>query len=292
MGTANKKKSGLLVGAHVSASNGIGSSFGHAAELEANCMQIFTANQMQWHPKAPSASDIENFRNLRLTSEVRVVMSHDSYLINLCSPDVKIRRQSITAFIAEIERCIMLGVDLLNFHPGSSKEQSAAWGIGKIIEALNEVRPIYRGSGLRLLLESTAGQGSSIGWRFEELAEIIAGVQDNVDLGVCVDTCHIFAAGYDIRTPATWEETWGVFERILGFKLLHAVHVNDSKKACASRVDRHAELGEGLIGKEAFRLLVNDPRFNGLPLILETPGGMAGFKREIAWLRSLRNNAP
>lgn len=284
---AKKDKEPRLFGAHVSASGGVSSAWANGADIGATCMQIFTANQMQWHPKPISDDEAEKFRALRPASAIRSVMSHDSYLINLCATDDGLHKQSIKAFGAEIERCARLGVELLNFHPGSHKEKGAEWGIKTIAAALDSVRPLYKGKGITLVLETTAGQGSSVGWRFDEIAEIIRLMKDSSDVGVCVDTCHIFVAGYDIRTAAAWEKTWNEFDRIVGLKRLKGFHVNDSKKGLGSRVDRHAELGKGEIGAEAFRLLVNDERFAHLPMNLETPGGTDGFRREIEMLRGL-----
>lgn len=282
------QETSLLIGAHVSGSGGLWQAYQHSHELQATCMQIFTANQMQWHPKAPDANAIAQFHAAKKEhDQVQVTISHDSYLINLASSEDSIFSQSLKAFAAEIKRCVDLGIDYMNFHPGSHKDQGVEVGVANIVRALDEIRPLYKGTGLKLLLEATAGQGSAIGYRFEELRAILDGVRDNADLGVCIDTCHIFAAGYDIRDAKSLDQTLQEFDRVVGLKRLMALHINDSKKPLGSRVDRHEMLGQGAIGAEAFRLLVNDARTQHLPMVLETPGEMAGFAKEIAWLKSL-----
>ncbi len=288
---AIKQRACPPLGAHVSTSQGIYHAWEHAAEIAATCMQVFTANQRQWSPKSSSDEDVKRFRDMRRQSAVKTVMSHDSYLINLCSPDAAVQTKSVKAFAEEIDRCLGLGVELLNFHPGSHKEKSAEWGLKTIAKQLDKMRPRYQGKGLTLLLETTAGQGTNLGWRFEQLAEILKLMKDSDDVGVCVDTCHIFAAGYDIRSQKAWEKTWQEFDQTIGLKRLKAFHLNDSKFGLSSRRDRHEEIGKGHIGLEAFRLLVNDARFSQLPMILETPCDLDGYGREIKLLRSLVGKA-
>jgi deoxyribonuclease-4 len=276
-----------LIGAHVSIAGGVPNAWQNLAAISADCIQIFTANQRQWQPKPISAEDLSAYQAARQKSPNVKVMCHNSYLVNLCSPDEAVQEKSLQAFKEEIQRCKALGVDLLNFHPGSHKEQSLEWGIETIARNLDSVRDLYRGSGLKLVLEATAGQGTNIGWQFEQLAAIIEQMDDTADVGVCIDTCHIFAAGYDIRDQKSWDETWKQFDEIIGFERLLGFHVNDSKFDLGTRKDRHEEIGKGHIGLEAFRLLVNDERFNGLPMILETPCGPPGYAEEIALLKSL-----
>jgi deoxyribonuclease-4 len=212
-------------------------------------------------------------------------MSHDSYLINLGAPDPDNLAKSRNSFNEEIARCQQLGITYLNFHPGAALTTDPEVCLDTIIESLLACQKHIEKGDTRLLLETTAGQGSSVGWRFEHLAYIIEKTHKKIPIGVCIDTCHIFAAGYDIRTPAAWNATLAEFDKVIGIEHLHAFHLNDSIKGLGSRVDRHAALGEGAIGLECFSFLMKDPRTRLLPKYLETPGGPPLWKKEIAMLR-------
>ena len=215
------------------------------------------------------------------------VMSHDSYLINLGGPRLEILEKSRKAFLEEITRCLQLGITYLNFHPGASLDGDVQECLDRIVESLLLARPLLDQGNTRLLLETTAGQGSTVGCSFEQLAYIIGKVKDKIPIGVCIDTCHIFVAGYDIRSAEACNKTLDDFDRIVGLPFLYAFHLNDSVKGLGSRVDRHQPLGEGEIGWECFSFLMNDPRTRRLPKYLETPGGPELWKKEIEQLKQL-----
>ena len=219
---------------------------------------------------------------------IQATVSHDSYLINLGSHDPVTLQKSLDAFADEIERCEQLGIPFLVFHPGSHVGAGEAAGLQRIVDSLNAVlgqKPKYR---TRVLLENTAGQGSNLGYRFEQLGEILAKTENPKRLGVCLDTCHLFASGYDLRTRSTYEATFREFDAIVGLGRVKVFHLNDSKKSLGSRVDRHENIGKGELGLEPFRFLLNDPRFAGLPMLLETPGGDEAYRIDLTTLRSLK----
>jgi deoxyribonuclease-4 len=216
-------------------------------------------------------------------------MSHDSYLINLGAPDPENLRKSRAAFKEELERCIALGITFLNFHPGSALQSDVQECLDTIVNSLLMVEELIQGSQTTLILETTAGQGSSVGHRFEQIAYILDKVKNRLPIGVCIDTCHIFTAGYDIRTPAAWEETLNAFDQTIGLPMLRAFHVNDSVKGLGSKVDRHSQLGQGQIGLESFKFLMKDSRTQHIPKYLETPDP-AMWKQEIQMLRDFAAN--
>jgi deoxyribonuclease IV len=260
------------VGAHVSAAGGIGNAPENAKAIGARAFALFTRNQRQWAAKPLTNGEIAAFRmNCReaLYSPAQI-LAHDSYLINLGHPQRESLAKSRTAFITEMQRCEALGITLLNFHPGShlrlSTEEEA---LARVAESINTALAQTRG--VTAVIENTAGQGSNLGFRFEQIAQIIQRVDDQNRVGVCLDTAHAFAAGYDLRTPETFAATMAEFGRIIGIGYLRGVHLNDSKAEIGNRVDRHAPLGQGKLGMEPFRLIMNDVRFDGIPLILETP---------------------
>ena len=260
------------IGAHVSASGGICNAILNAEAIGANAFALFTRNQ----------------RKLLVERgfEPRYVLPHDSYLINLGSPDEETFQKSRAAFLDEMQRAEQLGLQLLNFHPGSHlKKISEEECLDQIAREINLA--LDKTQGVTAVIENTAGQGSNLGYRFEHLARIIEGVNDKSRVGVCIDTCHTIAAGYDISTEMGYNFCFEEFERIVGFKYLRAIHLNDSMKATGSHVDRHASLGNGTIGKPFFSWFMNDPRFDNMPIILETPDPTL-WKDEIAWLRSLQ----
>ena len=260
------------VGAHVSAAGGVSRAPGNAGEIGAKAFALFTRNQRQWAAKPLPAAEIEAFRtNCREAGyEPALILPHDSYLINLGHPEPAPLAKSREAFLDEMGRCEALGLSRLNFHPGShlnlSTEEEC---LSRIAESIN--RTLDRTKGVTAVIENTAGQGSNVGFRFEQIARILDQVDDQSRVGVCLDTAHTFAAGYDLRTPEAFAETMALFEGIVGFGRLRGVHLNDSKAELGSRVDRHAPIGRGKMGLEPFRLIMNDPRFDGIPLILETP---------------------
>ncbi len=276
----------LLIGAHTSAAGGAFNALLEGQRIGATTVQIFTANQRQWTPKGLSQEDIDKWHATLSETGLREIMSHDSYLINLGAPVAENLVKSRKAFREEIERCLALGITYCNFHPGSYLKESPEACLDKIVESLLEVESLTADSSLRLLLEATAGQGTNMGWQFDELAYIIDRTKDRVPVGVCIDTCHIFAAGYDIRDAAAWDVTLNTFDDVVGLQHLYALHVNDSMKPLGSRRDRHAPLGEGEIGIDCFKVMMQDPRLRHLPKYLETPGGPENWEKEIKMLRA------
>ncbi|MGC9421738.1 MULTISPECIES: deoxyribonuclease IV [Vibrio] len=258
-------------GAHVSAAGGVDQAPIRAKQIGANAFALFTKNQRQWGGKPLDAETIRAFKLncQQLGFSTQHILPHDSYLINLGAPEQDKLAKSRQAFIEEMERCQQLGLTLLNFHPGSHLKQiSEAQCLSTIAESINLAHQAV--PNVIAVIENTAGQGSNLGWRFEHLAEIIAQIDDQSRVGVCLDTCHTFAAGYDLRSQAACEETFAQFEQVVGMHYLRAMHINDSKSKLGSRVDRHHSLGQGEIGWACFEYIAQDPRFNGIPLILET----------------------
>ncbi|NUN68235.1 MAG: deoxyribonuclease IV [Bacteroidetes bacterium] len=266
-----KKKQPLLLGAHMSIAGGIHTAVDRAVSIQCTALQVFTKNTNQWVGKPNSEQEIALYKEKIAAAGIAPVVSHDSYLINLCAVDPENLRKSRAAFIDELERCEALGIPLLNFHPGSHLGRGEEEGIKGICESLNIAHEATKGFAVKSVLEATAGQGTNIGHRFEHLRAIIDGVEHPERMAVCIDTCHIFAAGYDIATEKGYEETFILFDEIIGLDRLAAFHVNDSKKGLGSRVDRHEHIGKGAIGLTGFRLLMNDERFAHIPKILETP---------------------
>jgi deoxyribonuclease-4 len=260
------------VGAHVSTAGGVDKAPRNAETIGARAFALFTSNQRQWAAKSLSPDMIEGFRKNCREKEYasEQILAHDSYLINLGHPDKEALGKSRTAFIAEMRRCEALGITLLNFHPGSHLRLSSVNDcLDRIAESIEIA--LAETQGVIAVIENTAGQGSNVGFSFEEIARIISRVNRMKRVGVCLDTAHAFAAGYDLRTPGAYTATLEEFNRIVGFSYLRGVHLNDSKAQLGSHVDRHAPIGKGHIGLEAFRLIMNDARFEGIPLILETP---------------------
>lgn len=261
-----------IIGAHVSASGGLSNAPLNAKAIGATGFAMFTKNQRQWVAKPLSDEEAAMFRKTCAENGYSSgeILPHDGYLINLGNPSEEGISKSRASFLDEMSRCEKLGLDRLNFHPGSHlNEISVDECISRIAESLNMA--LDRTKGVTAVIENTAGQGSNIGFRFEHLAAIIDKVEDKNRVGVCIDTCHTFAAGYDLRTKETFEATFSEFDRIVGFGYLRGMHLNDAKKELGSRVDRHESLGKGAIGMDAFRFIMEDSRFDGIPLILETP---------------------
>jgi deoxyribonuclease-4 len=281
-----KQSPPLLLGAHCSAAGGVHNALLEGQSIGATCIQLFTANQRRWVNKPISDAEIALWKKTQAETGISHVMSHDGYLINLGAPDPENLRKSREAFKEEIERCIALNCRYLNFHPGAALDQPREQCAERIIESLRSMSPLLENhQGLTLLIETTAGQGSTYGCTFEEIGILVDGVKDLLPIGVCVDTCHIFAAGYDIRTAADWDRTLGEFEKAIGLRYLQAMHLNDSVKGCGSRVDRHLPLGKGEIGLESFQFVMRDPRLQRLPKYLETPEGPPLWTQEIDMLR-------
>ena len=261
-----------FIGAHVSVAGGVANAPLNAQKIGAKAFALFTKNQRQWSAKSLSKEDILAFKtNLEKTGILsKYVLPHDSYLINLGHPEAEKLEKSRSAFLDEMQGCEQLGLQLLNFHPGSHLGKiSEKESLKKVAESINFV--LSQTKNVMAVIENTAGQGNNIGFRFEHLAEIIVNVNDKSRVGVCLDTCHTFASGYDLRTEEACVKTFIEFEKIVGFEYLKAMHINDSKKELGSRVDRHESIGKGFIGLDAFKLLMNDSRFDNIPLILETP---------------------
>ena len=275
-----------FVGAHVSASGGVDNAPLNAMAIGAKAFAVFTKNQRQWVAKPLETKTIDAFHaNLEASGILpKHILPHDSYLINLGHPEVEKLEKSRDAFVDELERCRILGLDRLNFHPGShlvkipkkdpeymDKLMQAELGcLDVIAESMNRAIDATQDANVKLVIENTAGQGSNLGYKFEHLAHIIDKIEDKSRVGVCIDTCHMFTAGYDIRTKETYDETWNSFDKIVGREYLMGMHINDSKPKLGSRVDRHHSLGQGEIGWDAFQFIMNDERMNDIPLVLET----------------------
>jgi len=281
----------LLIGAHTSAAGGVQNALLEGQAIGATTVQLFTSNQKQWKGKQFNKEEIALWNDTLQVTGLREIMSHDSYLINLGSPDDEGLEKSRKAFAEEAQRCVSLGISYLNFHPGAALKESPQQCLDRICESLVEVEKIVSGTGTTLLLETTAWQVSALGCRFEEIAYIIHKVKDIVPVGVCIDTCHIFAAGYDIRDKKAWNQTLEEFDNLIGLKYLRAFHLNDSAKGLASRVDRHRPLGEGEIGIDCFKFLMQDPRTREIPKYLETPDGPPLWEKEIKMLREFASHA-
>lgn len=277
----------LLIGAHTSAAGGAFNALLEGQRIGATTIQLFTANQKRWDGKLIDQQAVELWQKTLAETGLKQIMSHDSYLINLGTPNPENLAKSQKAFREEVLRCQQLDITYLNFHPGAALAGDVQECLDQIVKSLLTVEALVAEGKTRLLLETTAGQGSAVGNRFEHLAYIIDKLHKRMPIGVCIDTCHIFVAGYDLRTAAACEATLQEFERIVGLKHLYAFHLNDSVKGLASRVDRHANLGQGEIGMECFHFLMRDPRTRYIPKYLETPDGPSQWEKEISLLRDL-----
>jgi len=291
-----------FVGAHTSASGGVFNAASEAKELGAKAFALFTKNQKRWDAKALETDVIDKFQRAIDDAGIlpKHILPHDSYLINLGNPDEQKLIKSRMAFIDELERCEQLGLDRLNFHPGShlvklgAKDKKDLELVKKIedecldliAESINIA--LDKTTGVSAVIENTAGQGTNLGYTFEQLAHIIDKVEDKSRIGICIDTCHMFVAGYDIRTREAYDKTWNSFGDIVGFNYLMGMHINDSKPPLGSKKDRHHSLGEGEIGIDAFKFIMNDPRMDDIPLVLETIDNTI-WKQEIELLYSFEN---
>lgn len=275
------------IGAHVHVSGGVENAPVNAGAIGAKAFALFTKNQRQWVSAPLSGQSISLFKERcrEYGYSPKHILPHDSYLINLGNPDAEGLAKSRAAFLDEMKRCEQLGLELLNFHPGSSlKKISDEACLERIAESINLT--LEQTQGVCAVIENTAGQGSNLGYTFEQIAYIIDRVDDKTRVGVCIDTCHTFAAGYDLSTEAGFAETFDRFGEVIGFKYLKGMHLNDSKKGAGSHVDRHECIGKGMIGVPAFRRIMEDSRFDDMPLILETPDE-EGWAEEIRMLYAL-----
>ena len=276
-----------LIGAHVSASNGVSQAPINAHAIGADAFALFTRNPSRWQSKPISDKEAQAFKDncIKLGYTPDKILPHDSYLINLGAPETEKLEKSREAFLDEMQRCEQLGLTMLNFHPGSHLNMMPADDCLDLIAASINII-LEKTSGVKAVIENTAGQGSNLGYSFEQIAHIIDKVEDKSRVGVCIDSCHAFAAGYDLSTIDGYADTWRRFDEIVGFKYLSGMHLNDTKKGLASKVDRHETLGNGVLGADFFSFLMNDPRMDNIPLILETPNEEI-WAQEINWLKSL-----
>ncbi|MCI0382138.1 MAG: deoxyribonuclease IV [Chlamydiae bacterium] len=279
-------KDALLIGAHTSTAGGLFRALLQGEEIGATTIQLFTSNQRQWKPRKLDDDQIGLWKEALDQTGLKKVMSHDSYLINLGSTNQEILHKSQETFKEEIIRCHALNISFLNFHPGAATTGHEEDCLNQIIASLKKMESLCQKGHTRLLFETTAGQGTSVGHKFEHLAYLIDQLHKHIPVGVCIDTCHIFAAGYDIRTPESWEKTIKEFDEIIGLNHLFAFHLNDSMKPLGSRRDRHAHLGKGMVGIDSFKYLMVHPKLREIPKYLETPGGSSEWKKEIELLRT------
>jgi deoxyribonuclease-4 len=281
----------ILIGAHESIAGGVHTAFERAHRAGCRTLQVFTKNNTQWVARPLTGEDVANYKTAASKSTVHPVVAHASYLINLASDNPATLTKSREALADELSRCDLLDIPFLVIHPGAHMGKGEVEGIQRIIESLDVVHSRTHGLRVATTLETTAGQGSSVGYTFEHLRRIMDGVEERSRVKVCLDTCHVFAAGYDIRDAQSYNRTMSEFETIIGFGNLAVIHTNDSRKGLGSRVDRHEHIGEGAIGLEGFRLLINDSRCHNIPKILETEKDedLKDDIRNLATLRSLWN---
>lgn len=280
-----------ILGAHMSIAGGYYKAVEAAKRVGCDCVQLFTKNNNQWRAKEISSAETQRFRDALVDLGITAPLSHDSYLINLAAPDDELWKKSVDAFAVELQRADRLGIPYVVTHPGAYTSSDEETGLNRVVEALDEVHALL-GKSVRAqcLLETTAGQGTCLGWRFEHLAYVLDHVRQSELLGVCFDTCHVFAAGYPLSDRRDYLATMRSFDKLIGLDRLRAFHLNDSKKPLGSRVDRHDHIGHGQIGIDGFRHLLNDRRFRGIPMYLETPKEMAnGEEWDVVNLRMLRD---
>jgi deoxyribonuclease-4 len=281
------KKHTLLLGGHMSIAGGLEKSLLQGSSIGCSAIQLFTKSNRQWAAKKISSSEGELFKQTALDVNIHAIVVHASYLINLGSPHAITAEKSIQAVITELERCHQLGIKYLVVHPGSHTGTTQEAGLENIIIRLNKIFEHTSELSCHLLLENMAGQGSSICSTFEQLATVINAIDHKKRIGVCFDTCHAFAAGYDFQTSSSYSDLWKKFDQTIGLDYLKAFHLNNSKTACGSHVDRHAELDQGHIQQEAFKLLMNDKNFFDIPKILETPLGFDGYAHNMQLLKKM-----
>ena len=279
-----------ILGSHLSIAGGYYKAVEQAAKLGCDCVQIFTKNNNQWRAKPLTDEDVQKFQSALSELKISHPIAHDSYLINLAAPDDELWKKSIDAFVIELQRAEFLRLGYVVMHPGAHTSSSEAQGIARAITAFDEIHSQTHGLKVVTLIETTAGQGTCLGCKLEQIADIIGSVKDPERLAVCVDTCHLFAAGYPLAESKDYKATMKQFDKTIGIKLVRAVHLNDSKKGLGSRVDRHEHIGRGLIGINAFRNLLNDARFEKVPMYLETAKEQEnGEEMDVVNLRVLRS---
>jgi deoxyribonuclease-4 len=280
----------LLLGAHMSIAGGIDLAPLRGRQVGCRTIQLFTKSNNQWRARSLSADEIARYRANVCATGIAPVVAHDSYLINLASTDPGLHRKSMDAFLEELERAETLDIPYLVIHPGAHMGAGEASGLRRVSDSLRSLLNRTRGYRVQVVIETTAGQGTSLGHRFEQIALILNQIGLPERTGVCLDTCHIFAAGYDIRTPEGYDEVVDAFDRLVGIPRLKVIHLNDCKRELGCRVDRHEHIGQGEIGRRAFGCLLTDPRLRGIPMILETPkdgDSVAADRRNLATLRRL-----
>ena len=278
----------MLLGAHMSVSGGLSTAFERAQSIGINTMQVFTKNQNRWEQKPASPEEIERWFKSQEATGIRPVVSHAAYLLNLGTPVDALWEKSINALVDELTRAEQLGILGVVLHPGAHMDSGEAAGVACIIAGLDRAHEATAGYKTLTLIETTAGQGSALGYRFEQLQAMLGGVRTPERVGICFDTCHVFAAGYDIRTPETYAATMADFDRLVGIERIKCFHFNDSKKGLGQRVDRHDAIGTGMLGLTAFANLLNDARFAAVPMILETPKS-EDMHEDVENLRVLRS---
>jgi deoxyribonuclease-4 len=278
-----------ILGSHLSIAGGYYKAVERAQAVGCDCVQLFTKNNNQWRAKELTDDDVQRFRSTLSDLKITHPIAHDSYLINLAAPDDELWKKSIDAYVVELQRAERLGLASVVMHPGAYTTTSEQLGLARVIAAFDEVHRQTPGLKVLTLVETTAGQGTCLGCRFEHLRTILSGVQDSERLGVCIDTCHIFAAGYPLSDERDYAATMDSFDEIVGLERVRAFHLNDSKKELGSRVDRHEHIGRGKLGLEPFRHLLNDPRFHQVPMYLETAKEQEnGEEMDVVNLRILR----
>jgi len=268
----------MPIGAHMSIAGGLDKALLRGHELGCETIQIFTRSPRQWRPRVLEPEEADRFKRNQVETGIDPVVAHDCYLINLASSNEELWRNSLLVLREEIGHCGALDIPYLVMHPGAHLGSGEEAGLRRIAQGLDEVGELARDSGVEVWLENTAGQGTSLGFLFEQLAEVLRLADDDSWLGACFDTCHAFAAGYDLRTPDGYENTWRQLDRCLGLERVKVIHINDAKGDLGSRVDRHEHIGQGSLGLEPFRMLLNDPRFLEVPMLLETPKGPEGLE--------------
>jgi deoxyribonuclease-4 len=272
----------------MSVAGGVDKALARGHEVGCETIQIFTRSPRQWRPRVLEEDEVARFQRAQVEAAIDPVIAHDCYLINLASPDEELWRKSLSVLVEELGHCQVLGLPYLVMHPGSHVGAGEQAGLERIAAGLDQVRSETLECGVKVLLENTAGQGTNLGSSFEQLAALLDMVGDDSWLGVCFDTCHAFAAGYELRTPAGYEETWRAVDDSVGLERVEVIHLNDARGDLGSRLDRHEHIGQGELGLEAFRLLLNDDRFGHLPMVLETPK-RPGHSDDVENLRVLRS---
>lgn len=277
----------MIIGGHMSIGGGFAEAPERARNIGLDAMQVFTKNQRQWIAKPLNMEDVNFYLENMKRFDIKITVAHASYLVNLAAPEQDKFEKSIESMVHELQRCESLKIPYLIFHPGAHMGEGEKNGLKRIVDGINKIIEKSEGIKAKITIETTAGQGTNLGYRFEQIGFILDNVSDKSKVRVCMDTCHIFAAGYELRSKDGYEKTMDEFSRNIGFENLVAVHLNDSEKALGSRVDRHAQIGRGYIGREGFKNLLKDKRFSNMPLILETPGGEALYPEDLKMIKSI-----